>query len=97
MRAILMFYNCEGQSPDSVHKPQTLKIKESRAGIEPTSFFQRPVSGDTYLYQGEGERNELKDTTWYYSDDGNDDGSDDDDDGSGVDDDEHDVTTRVRW
>ena len=72
-----------------------MEIKESRSGIEPRSF-QRPISGDTYVYQGEGERNERKDTTWYSSDDGNDDGGDDDD-GSGVDDYEHDVTTMVRW
>ena len=29
MRAILMFHNCEGQSQDSVHRPQLLKRKES--------------------------------------------------------------------
>ena len=59
MRTILMFHNCEGQSPDSVHRPQTLKIKESRSGIEPRSFFQRPISGDTYVYRvKEKEMNE---------------------------------------
>ena len=35
MRAILMFHNCEGQSQDSVHKPQHLKRKERRSGFEP--------------------------------------------------------------
>ena len=59
MRAILMFHNCEGQSPDSVHIPQNLKIKESRTGIEPSSFFQRSISGDAYVYRvKEKEMNE---------------------------------------
>ena len=38
MRAILMFHNCEGQSQDSVHRPQLLKRKESRRGFEPKSL-----------------------------------------------------------
>ena len=39
MRAILMFhYNCEGQSQDSVHRPQLLKRKENRSRFEPRSL-----------------------------------------------------------
>ena len=39
MRAILMFQKLWGtKSQDSVHKPQLLKRKESRSGIEPRSF-----------------------------------------------------------
>ena len=40
MRAILMFHNCEGQikSQDSIRRPQLLKRKESRSGIELRSF-----------------------------------------------------------
>ena len=38
MRATLMFHNCEGQSQDSVHRPQLLKRKESRSGFEPRSL-----------------------------------------------------------
>ena len=34
IRAILMFHNCEGQSQDSVHRPQLLKRKDSRSGFE---------------------------------------------------------------
>ena len=34
MRAVLMFHNCEGQSQDSVHRPQLLKRKESRSKFE---------------------------------------------------------------
>ena len=34
-----MFLHCEGQSrKDSVRKPQLLKRKESRRGLEPRSF-----------------------------------------------------------
>ena len=40
MRAILMFYNCDGQSHyiDSVHRPQLLKRKESRSRFVPRSL-----------------------------------------------------------
>ena len=39
MRAILIFHSLWGtKSQDSVHKPQLLKRKESRSGIEPRSF-----------------------------------------------------------
>ena len=36
--SILMFHNCEGQSQDSVHRPQILKRKESRSRFEPRSL-----------------------------------------------------------
>ena len=38
MRTISMFHNCERQSHKTVHKPQLLKRKASRSGIEPRSF-----------------------------------------------------------
>ena len=39
MRAILMFHYLRiTKSQDSVHRPQLLKRKESRSGIEPRSF-----------------------------------------------------------
>ena len=38
MRAILKFFNYEGQVTKSVHRPQLFKRKESRIGFEPRSF-----------------------------------------------------------